>query len=184
MCCTGANWSLCKQQQRGKKFQMFFFFLPQTFEPLLLLRFAQAAVCFQVLRLNGLTLAALGQAQVRVLFVKLFTHCGVANVEAIWAEAFPLQAASLLPQFVLQQQPDVLLNPQLINLNPQLAGPFNPQGPQLFLPNQGGQLTPMVLPNGQPDQLVPPQDPNNPNVAQQGLNPVQVRRRSSCYKDH
>ncbi|XP_070843407.1 uncharacterized protein odam isoform X2 [Chaetodon trifascialis] len=101
----------------------------------------------EVLRLNGLTLAALGQAQ----------------------------ASSLLPQYVLQQQqPEVLLTPQLVNLNPQMAGPFGPQGPQLFLPAQGNQLTPLLVPNGQQDQLGPPQDPNAPNVAQQAQNPVQM----------
>ncbi|KAM3623811.1 uncharacterized protein V6R79_015698 [Siganus canaliculatus] len=100
----------------------------------------------EILRLNGLTLAALGQAQ----------------------------ASSLLPQLVLQQQPDLLLTSQLLNLNPQLAGPFGPQGPQLFLPNQGNQLTPVLVPNGQQEQLGPPQDPNAPNVPQQGQNPVQM----------
>ncbi|XP_076585476.1 uncharacterized protein LOC143320007 isoform X1 [Chaetodon auriga] len=101
----------------------------------------------EVLRLNGLTLAALGQAQ----------------------------ASSLLPQYVLQQQqPEVLLTPQVVNLNPQMAGPFGPQGPQLFLPAQGNQLTPLLVPNGQQDQLGPPQDPNAPNVPQQAQNPVQM----------
>ncbi|XP_053711280.1 uncharacterized protein odam [Synchiropus splendidus] len=108
----------------------------------------------EILRLNGLTLAALGQAQ----------------------------ASSLLPQFVLQQQqPDVLLTPQMVNLNPQLGSlnpqlgsPFNPQGPQLLLPNQGNQLTPVMVPNGQQEQLNPPQDPNNPNGPQVAQNPVQM----------
>ncbi|XP_032417858.1 uncharacterized protein odam isoform X1 [Xiphophorus hellerii] len=100
----------------------------------------------EILRLNGLTLAALGQTQ-----------------------------GSILPQYVLQQQtPDVLLTPQVLNLNPQLAGPFGPQGPQLLLPNQGNQLTPMLVPNGQQDQLGPAQDPNNPNGPQQAQNPVQM----------
>ncbi|KAK2817075.1 hypothetical protein Q5P01_025266 [Channa striata] len=101
----------------------------------------------EILRLNGLTLAALGQAQ----------------------------ASSILPQYVLQQQqPEVLLTPQVVNLNPQLAGPFGPQGPQLLFPAQGNQLTPMVLPNGQQEQLGPPQDPNAPNVPQQAQTPVQM----------
>ncbi|TKS68206.1 hypothetical protein D9C73_002267 [Collichthys lucidus] len=100
----------------------------------------------QILRLNGLTLAALGQAQ----------------------------ASSLLPQYVLQQQqPEVLLTPQVVNLNPQMAGPFSPQGPQLFLPNQGNPFTPMLVPNGQQEQLGGPVDPNAPNVPQQAQNPVQ-----------
>ncbi|XP_007551881.1 uncharacterized protein odam isoform X1 [Poecilia latipinna] len=100
----------------------------------------------EILRLNGLTLAALGQTQ-----------------------------GSILPQYVLQQQtPDVLLTPQVLNLNPQLAGPFGPQGPQLLLPNQGNQLTPMLVPNGQQEQLGPAQDPNNPNGPQQAQNPVQM----------
>uniref|UniRef100_A0A3P8VQN8 Odontogenic, ameloblast associated n=1 Tax=Cynoglossus semilaevis TaxID=244447 RepID=A0A3P8VQN8_CYNSE len=102
----------------------------------------------EILRLNGLTLAALGQAQ----------------------------AASFLPPFVLQQQqqPEVLLTPQMVNLNPQLAGPFGPQGPQFLFPNQGNQLTPVIVPNGQQDQGGLPQDPNNPNVPQQNPNTVQM----------
>ncbi|XP_023274217.1 gamma-gliadin-like isoform X1 [Seriola lalandi dorsalis] len=101
----------------------------------------------EILRLNGLTLAALGQTQ----------------------------ASSILPQYVLQQQqPEVLFTPQVVNLNPQMAGPFGPQGPQLLLPTQGNQLTPMLVPNGQQEQLGPPQDPNAPNVPQQAQNPVQM----------
>uniref|UniRef100_A0A3Q0QW80 Odontogenic, ameloblast associated n=1 Tax=Amphilophus citrinellus TaxID=61819 RepID=A0A3Q0QW80_AMPCI len=100
----------------------------------------------EILRLNGLALAALGQTQ----------------------------GSSILPQFVLQQQPEVLFTPQVVNLNPQVAGPFGPQGPQLLVPNQGNQLTPMLLPNGQQEQLGPPQDPNNPNVPQQAQNPMQM----------
>ncbi|KAM7394295.1 hypothetical protein PAMP_021108 [Pampus punctatissimus] len=101
----------------------------------------------EILRLNGLTLASLGQAQ----------------------------ASSILPQYVLQQQqPDVLLTPQLVNMNPQVAGPFGPQGPQLLFPTQGNQLTPVFRPNGQQEQLGPPQDPNNPNIPQQAQNPVQM----------
>ncbi|XP_017295396.1 uncharacterized protein odam isoform X2 [Kryptolebias marmoratus] len=101
----------------------------------------------EILRLNGLTLAALGQTQ----------------------------AASLFPPYVLQQQtPEVLLTPQVVNLNPQVAGPFGPQGPQLLLPNQGNQLTPVLLPNGQQDQLGLPQDPNNPNIPQQTQNTAQM----------
>lgn len=93
--------------------------------------------------------------------------------------AFPLQASSILPQFVLQQQqPEVLLTPQVVNLNPQVAGPFGPQGPQLFLPNQGNQLMPVLIPNGQQEQLGPPQDPNSPNVPQQAQNPIQVQQSS------
>ncbi|XP_061585715.1 uncharacterized protein odam isoform X2 [Cololabis saira] len=63
---------------------------------------------------------------------------------------------------------------QVVNLNPQLAGPFGAQGPQLLLPNQGNQLTPMFVANGQQEQLGPPQDPNNPNVPQQAQNPMQL----------
>lgn len=87
------------------------------------------------------------------------------------------QAASFLPPFVLQQQqqPEVLLTPQVVNLNPQLAGPFGPQGPQFLFPNQGNQLTPVIVPNGQQDQGGLPQDPNNPNVPQQNPNTVQVQ---------
>lgn len=87
-----------------------------------------------------------------------------------------------------QHQPEVLLTPQVVNLNPQVAGPFGPQGPQLLFPNQGNQLTPMLVSNGQQEQLGPPQDPNAPNVPQQAQNPVQVRQRIrhsyhwSCYR--
>lgn len=73
-----------------------------------------------------------------------------------------------------QQQPELLFTPQVVNLNPQVAGPFGPQGPQLLVPNQGNQLTPMLLPNGQQEQLGPQQDPNNPNIPQQAQNPMQV----------
>ncbi|XP_035493350.1 gamma-gliadin isoform X1 [Scophthalmus maximus] len=102
----------------------------------------------EILRLNGLTLAALGQTQ----------------------------GSSLFPQFVLQQQqqPEVLFTPQVLNFNPQVAGPFGPQGPQLLLPNQGNQLTPMLFPNGQQELLGPAQDPNAPNGPQQAQNPVQM----------
>ncbi|TNM86177.1 hypothetical protein fugu_008448 [Takifugu bimaculatus] len=87
----------------------------------------------EVLRLNGLTLAALGQTQ----------------------------ASSILTQLMLQQ-PELLLN-----WNPQLVAPFNPQ----FFPNQASQLTPVLLPNGQEQQ---PQDPNAANGPQPPLNPVQM----------
>ncbi|XP_029995555.1 uncharacterized protein odam isoform X2 [Sphaeramia orbicularis] len=101
----------------------------------------------EILRLNGLTLAALGQTQ----------------------------GSSILPQFVLQQQqPEVLLTPQVVNLNPQVAGPFGPQGPQVLFPTQGNQLPPVLIPNGQQEQLGPPQDPNSPNIPQQAQNPVQM----------
>lgn len=76
-----------------------------------------------------------------------------------------------------QQRPEVLF-PQMVNFNPQLANPFGPQGPQLFFPNQGNQLTPMMFPNGQQEQLGPPQDPNAPEVPQQAQNPFQVQPNS------
>ncbi|KAL3067089.1 hypothetical protein OYC64_016939 [Pagothenia borchgrevinki] len=100
----------------------------------------------EILRLNGLTLATLGQTQ----------------------------GSSILPQYVFQQQQPEVLFPQMVNFNPQLANPFGPQGPQLFFPNQGNQLTPMMFPNGQQDQLGPPQDPNAPEVPQQAQNPFQM----------
>lgn len=96
-----------------------------------------------------------------------------------WTRAVVLQASSILPQFVLQpQQSEVLLAPQLVNMNPQIAGPFSPQFPQLFFPNQANQFTSMLIPNGQPEQLGPPQDTNNANGPQQTLNPVQVKQNS------
>ncbi|XP_034387065.1 vacuolar protein sorting-associated protein 27 [Cyclopterus lumpus] len=102
----------------------------------------------EILRLNGLTLATLGQTQ----------------------------GSSILPQYVLQQQqqPEVLLSPQLVNFNPQMTNPFGPQGPQLFYPAQGNHLMPMFVSNGQQEQLGPPQDPNSPNVPQQAQNPFQM----------
>ncbi|XP_058497544.1 uncharacterized protein odam [Solea solea] len=101
----------------------------------------------EILRLNGLTLAALAQAQ----------------------------AGSILPQYVLQQQqPEVLLTPQMVNFNPQMSGPFGPQGTQLLFPTHGNQLTPMFVPNGQQEQLGPSLDPNAPLVPQQAQNPMQM----------
>ncbi|XP_068178685.1 uncharacterized protein odam [Antennarius striatus] len=90
----------------------------------------------ELLRLNGLTLAGLGQTQ------------------------YVLQ----------QQQPEVLLTPQVVNLNPRMTGPFNPQ---LLFPNQGNQFPPGIVPNGQ-EQVGPPFDPNLPNVPQQSQNTVQM----------
>uniref|UniRef100_A0A8C5D5B5 Uncharacterized LOC114468706 n=2 Tax=Gouania willdenowi TaxID=441366 RepID=A0A8C5D5B5_GOUWI len=101
----------------------------------------------EILRINGLSLATLAQAQ----------------------------GSSLLPQFVLQQQPEVLLTPQLMNLNPQLAGPFGAQVPQLLFPNQGNQQTPVLMPNAQQEQLGPAGNPNSPNIAQQDQNPMQFQ---------
>lgn len=86
-----------------------------------------------------------------------------------------------------QQQPEVLLTPQVVNFNPQVSGPFGPFGPQVpqtFLPNQGNQLTPILLPNGQQEQLGPPQDPNAPNVPQQAQNPVQVQQSSTVLSSY
>lgn len=95
------------------------------------------------------------------------------------------QASSILPQYVLQQQqPEVLLTPQMVNLNPQMAGPFGPQGPQLMIPNQGNQLTPLLIPNGQQEQLGPAQDPNSPTVPQQAQNSVQVQTKQLWMHKH
>ncbi|XP_068445522.1 uncharacterized protein odam [Clinocottus analis] len=112
----------------------------------------------EILGLNGLTLATLGQTQ----------------------------ASSILPQYLLQQlqqlqqlqlqqqQPEVLLTPQVVSFNPQVTNPFGPQVPQMYLPAQGNHLMPMFVSNGQQEQLGPPQDPNSPNVLQQAQNPSQV----------
>ncbi|XP_062243342.1 uncharacterized protein odam [Platichthys flesus] len=81
------------------------------------------------------------------------------------------QASSLFPQYMLQQQQ---LTPQMVNFNPQLGGPFGPQGPQMLFPNQGNQLVPMLVANGQQEQVGPPQDPNAPTVPQQAQNPMQM----------
>lgn len=133
----------------------------------------------QILRLNGLTLAAaLGQAQVSQTCKKL------NQLHLVWTlnssnPSCGLQGTSLLPQILLQQQPEVLLTPQMVNLNPQMAGPFAPQGPQLFFPSQGNQLTPVIVPNGQQEQAGTPQDPNAPNIPQQAQNPVQVGEKNN-----
>lgn len=112
------------------------------------------------------------------LWLCVFIFALENNTQAEAGYSILLQASSILPQFVLQQQqPEVLLTPQVVNLNPQMAGPFGPQGPQLLFPNQGNQLTPMLVPNGQQEQLGPPQDPNAPNVPQQAQNPMQVQQR-------
>ncbi|KAJ0050942.1 hypothetical protein NL108_009938, partial [Boleophthalmus pectinirostris] len=105
---------------------------------------------------------------------KTMDRITIWTLEKLILLALITQATSLLPPFVLQQQqPEVLLTPQVVNLNPQVAGPFGPQGPQVLLPSQGNQLTPVILPNGQQEQLGP-QDPNAPNVPQQAQNPVQM----------
>ncbi|XP_068613097.1 uncharacterized protein [Brachionichthys hirsutus] len=76
-----------------------------------------------------------------------------------------------MDKYVLQQQqPEVLLTPQVVNLNPQMTGPFNPQ---LLFPNQGNQFPPGVVPNGQ-EQFSPPLDPNLPNFPQQSQNTFQM----------
>uniref|UniRef100_A0A8C2WVL6 Odontogenic, ameloblast associated n=1 Tax=Cyclopterus lumpus TaxID=8103 RepID=A0A8C2WVL6_CYCLU len=94
----------------------------------------------------------------------------------LFKTSFALPGSSILPQYVLQQQqqPEVLLSPQLVNFNPQMTNPFGPQGPQLFYPAQGNHLMPMFVSNGQQEQLGPPQDPNSPNVPQQAQNPFQM----------
>ena len=92
----------------------------------------------------------------------------------------------MLPPYVFQQQPELLFTPQVVNLNPQIGGPFGPQGPQFVFPNQGTQqqflyppnqgsqpLNPVFLPNNQQD-LLGPLDPNAPLGPQQPQNPVQV----------
>lgn len=65
----------------------------------------------------------------------------------------------------------------LLNWNPQLAAPFNPQ----FFPNQASQLTPVLPPNGQEQQ---PQEPNAANGPRPPLNPVQVQKTVQAYVIH
>ncbi|CAL8332698.1 unnamed protein product [Lota lota] len=114
----------------------------------------------EILRFNGLTLATLGQTQ--------------------------MQGSPMFPPYIFQQQPELLYTPQVVNLNPQMGGPFGPQGPQFMYPNQGTQQqflfppnqgnqpqNPVFLPNGQQDQLGP-LDPNAPLGPQQPQNPVQM----------
>ena len=99
-----------------------------------------------------------------------------------------LQGSPMLPPYIFQQQPEVLFTPQVVNLNPQIGGPFGPQGPQFMFPtNQGNQqphLNPVILPNGQQDQLGP-LDPNTatgPMQPMQPHNPVQVGSLWSCHR--
>lgn len=81
-----------------------------------------------------------------------------------------VQASPFMPQYVIQQQPELGL-PQMVNFNPQVGGPF---GPQMMFPTQGNQLPPMLYANAQQEQPGAPQDPNNPNNPQQPHNPAQV----------
>ncbi|KAK0135188.1 hypothetical protein N1851_028995 [Merluccius polli] len=87
-----------------------------------------------------------------------------------------LQGSPMLPPYIFQQQPEVLFTPQVVNLNPQIGGPYGPQGPQfMFPPNQGNQqphLNPVILPNGQQDQLGP-LDPNTATGPMQPMQPMQ-----------
>lgn len=78
-----------------------------------------------------------------------------------------VQGSSMFPQYVLQR-PEVLLMPRVLNLNPLMAGPFGPQGPLMFTPGQGNQVTPHQ------EQLGPPEDPSAANVPQLPQTPVQV----------
>ncbi|CAL8328941.1 unnamed protein product [Merluccius merluccius] len=86
------------------------------------------------------------------------------------------QGSPMLPPYIFQQQPEVLFTPQVVNLNPQIGGPYGPQGPQfLFPPNQGNQqphLNTVILPNGQQDQLGP-LDPNTATGPMQPMQPMQ-----------
>ncbi|KAJ3614324.1 hypothetical protein NHX12_017898 [Muraenolepis orangiensis] len=100
----------------------------------------------EILRLNGLTLATLGQTQ--------------------------MQGSPMLPPYIFQQQPEVLFTPQMVNLNPQIGGPFGPQGPQFLFPTNQGNQQQLNL-NGQQDQLGP-LDPTVPLGPQQPQNPVQM----------
>ncbi|XP_024254164.1 RNA polymerase II degradation factor 1 isoform X1 [Oncorhynchus tshawytscha] len=99
----------------------------------------------EILRLNGLTLTGIGFGQTQ------------------------MQASPFMPQYVIQQQPELGL-PQMVNFNPQVGGPF---GPQMMFPTQGNQLPPILYANAQQEQPGAPQDPNNPNNPQQPHNPAQ-----------
>ncbi|XP_026852144.1 uncharacterized protein odam [Electrophorus electricus] len=90
----------------------------------------------EILRINGLTLSGLGLGQ---------------------AQGMPF-----LPPFLIQQQPDILLPPQLVNFGAQVPGPF--------LTPQQNQLPPVMLLPSQQEQPTAPLNPNNPTLPQ---NPAQ-----------
>lgn len=166
---TGADWNSCEQQQRGK----YTTFIPVKSKEWCHQTECKPPVCSdpEAERTDP------GSSGTNTGTGSSFLFKELKETTRYWRASSPLQASSVLPQYVLQQQqPEVLLTPQVVNLNPQMAGPFGPQGPQLFLPAQGNQLTPLLVPNGQQDQLGPPQDPNAPNVPQTAQNPVQVGR--------
>ncbi|XP_076852195.1 uncharacterized protein odam [Brachyhypopomus gauderio] len=90
----------------------------------------------EIVRLNGLTLSGLGLGQA--------------------------QGTQFLSPFLIQQQPDMLLPPQVLNFGPQVPGPF--------LPPQQNQVPPVLLPPSQQEQPTASFIPNNPTLLQ---NPAQ-----------
>ncbi|KAI4905852.1 hypothetical protein NFI96_021762, partial [Prochilodus magdalenae] len=91
----------------------------------------------EVLRLNGITLAGVGMGQAQ-------------------------GGTPFLSPFLFQQQPEILLPPQILNFGPQLPGPF--------LPPQQNQVPQILLPPNQQEQATV-LNPNNPALNQ---NPAQV----------
>uniref|UniRef100_A0A4W4GP41 Uncharacterized protein n=1 Tax=Electrophorus electricus TaxID=8005 RepID=A0A4W4GP41_ELEEL len=71
---------------------------------------------------------------------------------------FVCQGMPFLPPFLIQQQPDILLPPQLVNFGAQVPGPF--------LTPQQNQLPPVMLLPSQQEQPTAPLNPNNPTLPQ------------------
>uniref|UniRef100_A0A3B3SH07 Apin n=1 Tax=Paramormyrops kingsleyae TaxID=1676925 RepID=A0A3B3SH07_9TELE len=96
-----------------------------------------------IVRLNGLTVSGIGFGQA--------------------------QTTPFLPSFGLQPA-DLGFPPQLVPLNPQLAGPFMPQAPPVLLPAQTNQVPPGFLPPPQQEQPGLPLDATVAQQPQQGFN--------------
>ncbi|KAK3507644.1 hypothetical protein QTP70_032247 [Hemibagrus guttatus] len=95
----------------------------------------------EIVRLPGLTLTGMGLGQTQV------------------------QGSPFLSPFLIQSQPELLLPPQVLNLGPQVPGPFLP--PQQNLPS-------FLLPSLQQEQPTGPINPNNPVPPPNSQNPIQV----------
>ncbi|KAG7314232.1 hypothetical protein KOW79_022728 [Hemibagrus wyckioides] len=94
----------------------------------------------EIVRLPGLTLTGMGLGQAQV------------------------QGSPFLSPFLIQSQPELLLPPQVLNLGPQVPGPFLP--PQQNLPS-------FILPSYQQEQPTGPINPNNPAPPPNSQDPFQ-----------
>ncbi|XP_058240547.1 uncharacterized protein odam [Hemibagrus wyckioides] len=77
-----------------------------------------------------------------------------------------VQGSPFLSPFLIQSQPELLLPPQVLNLGPQVPGPFLP--PQQNLPS-------FILPSYQQEQPTGPINPNNPAPPPNSQDPFQVQ---------